>query len=498
MSEYLLGLDVGTSSLCCVLTDARLRPLAIARGPMVYSTPPDCSAITREFDPDALIAQAGRLAARVARQQGATPQDIVGLGITSQRQATVFLDAAGNELLCSPNVDMRAVFQGAAIDDQHGDEVYQLTGHFPAFMLAASRVRWLEEARPALRERLATVLPLASWLAWKLTATLASEPSLDGEAGLLDIATRSRSPRLRSILGLEDSWLPPLCPAGAPTGGMTGPMAETWGLAQGLPVTIAGPDSQCALLGLGVAEAGRQAAVLGWSGALQQLTTAPALDPDKRTWAGCHPMGDTWVAEANLGDLGHAYQWLKDLMLGRDAPFEQAESMVATVEPGAEGCMAMLGGGPVTAPRAGLRTGGLMMPVPLAFQVATPAQLLRAALENVAFTIKANHATLEEVAGHGAGILSMAGGMASSPTLLRMVADVTGLPVQVSSHPEATARGAAAAAGVAAGLFSSLEEAVGHRCDAPSVYAPCPSTAADYEFHYQRWLHTAGSFQDVG
>lgn len=497
MSEYLLGLDIGTSSMRCVLTDTSMRPVSIARAPMSYYTPPDCSSITWELEASALIAQVGKLVAKAARRQGASPRDVVGMGVTSQRQAVVLLDAEGDELLCSPNIDMRGVFQGAAIDDRRGDDVYALTGHFPALLLAASRIGWLQDTQPNLYERLATVLPLGSWLACALTGARASEPSMDAEAGLLDVPLRSRSSRLEDMLFLERSWLPPVCPAGAVLGGLAGDIAESWGLVPGTPVTIAGPDTQCALMGLGVIEEGQQAAVLGWSGSLQQLTSGARFDADKRTWVGHHSIEGAWLSEANLGDLGHAYQWMKDLLLGADTPMEKADAMAAGVEPGAKGVMALLGSGPVTAPKAGLTTGGLTMPVPMTFQAATPSQILRASLESVAFTIKANLETLEEVAGPGCGTLPIAGGMASNPVLMQMTADVTDIPVQCSGHPEATARGAAAAAGVAAHLFGSLPEAVDHRHDDPITYTPCPSTTADYEFHYKRWLDMARSLRNL-
>ena len=95
---------------------------------------------------------------------------------------------------------MRGVFQGAAIDDRSGEEVYALTGHFPAFLLAASRIGWLQDSRPALYERLATVLPLGSWLACALTGARVSEPSIDAEAGLLDIPLRSVLPAWKKSL----------------------------------------------------------------------------------------------------------------------------------------------------------------------------------------------------------------------------------------------------------------------------------------------------------
>ena len=497
MAEYLLGLDIGTSTAHCVLTDTRLRPLAVIRAPMTYYTPPGCSSLAREFDPGAFMDLVGGLVAEAAKQERVAPGEIAAVGITSQRQAVVFLDSEGNEVLCSHNLDMRAIFQGAAIDDEHGDEVYRLTGHFPSFMLAAARLRWLRETHHEAFRRLDCVLPLASWLAYRLTGKLASEPAIDAEAGTLDISSPNRCATRKEILGVDSSWLPTLHPAGTVVGEVTSEVTS-WGLAAGTPVTIAGPDTQCALLAMGVVEPGQQAAVLGWSAAVQQVTAAPCLDLQKQTWAGYHPIDGLWVAEANLGDLGHAHGWLKDLLLGVDTPFEHAEAMAASVAPGADGVLALLGAGPNTAPRAGLTTGGLLMPVPLAFQEATAAQLLRAGLESVAFSIKANRITLERVAGQGAGFISVAGGMASSPTLLQILADVLGMPVQCSSHPEATGRGAAAAAAMAAGMYSSLGEAVAGRCDPTVTYSPCPATAAEYVSHYDRWLETAQRVQQVG
>ena len=215
MSEYLLGLDVGTSSIRCVLTDASLRPLSVSRAPMSYHNPPGSSSITWEFDANALIVQAVTLVGQSLRQHGASPGQVAGLGIASQRQAVVLLDSDRNALLCSPNFDMRGIFQGAAIDDQSADAVYALTGHFPAFLLATSRIQWLRDARPDLYDQLHTVLPLASWLACELTGARVSEPAIDAEAGLLDVPSRSRSARLEQALNLESSWLPPLCPAGS-------------------------------------------------------------------------------------------------------------------------------------------------------------------------------------------------------------------------------------------------------------------------------------------
>ncbi len=114
----------------------------------------------------------------------------------------VFLDEAGAEVYAGPNTDLRAVFDGASIDDQLGDRVYSTTGHLPSFLFAPAKARWLREHRPDDFSRITSTVTLADWLALKLTGRLASEPALAGEAGLLDISSRTWCSALLSELDM--------------------------------------------------------------------------------------------------------------------------------------------------------------------------------------------------------------------------------------------------------------------------------------------------------
>ena len=496
MARYLLALDVGTSTLHCLLTDREARPLAASQGTVDYFTPDGYSPLAREMDPEVLLDTAGVLIASVAKQQQVSGSDIAAIGITSQRQAVVFLDSEGRELYLSPNLDLRAIFEGAAVDDTLGDEVYRTTGHFPSFMLASARMRWLRDHRPEVLKRVAWLLPLASWLAYRLTGSLSSETSIDTEAGLIDIHTGRRCQGFLEKLDISPSLLPPLVPAGACIGGLAAPLASRWGLKAGMPVTIAGPDTQCGLLGMGVAQPEETGAVLGWSGSLQMVTSEPRLDEKMRTWVGCYPVDSLWIAEANLGDVGNGYHWLKDLLLGSDAPFERAEALAASVPPGSEGVLGLLGPGSCTAPRAGLRSGGLILPVPLAFQEATAGQLLRATLENLAYSMRANLGTLEEVTGADVDTLRIGGGMAASDTFVRLLADILGKPISCSRYVQVSGLGAAMAAAVACGSYAGLQEALSTPNGRLQVHEPDLAASMEYEEHYQRWLDMSRRLAD--
>ena len=137
----------------------------------------------RELDPTGVWSTVCDLLRGTVRDLGAGPGQIAAVTATSQRQGVVFLDAEGGEIYAGPNLDLRAVFEGAEIDDRMGAEVYRTTGHAPSLLFAPAKLRWFQIHSPESYARIATVLCLADWLIYRLSGELVSEPSLAGEAG---------------------------------------------------------------------------------------------------------------------------------------------------------------------------------------------------------------------------------------------------------------------------------------------------------------------------
>ena len=496
--RYIIALDVGTSAIHCLLTNSLGRPLTTASVPMRYFTPDGCSYVAREFNPDVVLDALGRLVGTVLNSAKVNSEDVSAIGITSQRQGVVFLDNREREIYCGPNIDLRAIFEGAKIDEELGREIYATTGHFPSMLLAPARLRWFHENSPTIYDSTHKILTIAGWIAYRLTGVIMSEPSLEAEAGLLDVTTMERCPSLMGKLGVDLSILPDLLLGSASFGTLSQIVASDWGLKPDIPVAVAGPDTQCGLLGMGLVEEGQVGAVMGWSGALQAITSIPRLDEAMRTWVGCYPFGyghsrsqdATWVAESNLGDTGNAYRWLKDTILGSDASFEEAERLAQEAGGTSEGVTAFLGPGPVSSLKAGLKMGGLFFPTPLSFQEATRGQLFRAALENIVYSIKANLSTLEEVTGHDTQVLYLGGGMSGSRTITTMLANTLGFPVRRSTTPQISARGTALAAAVSTNSSPTLKEMAEVAADDCEEIEPgTASEIAQYQEYYQQWLH---------
>lgn len=497
--RHIVVLDAGTSSLRCVVFDRRGRTVASTSSPWSYRTVPDASPFAREFDAESVWRSVCRLVRGALANSGSGPLEVAAVTATGQRQAVVFLDAAGDAVYAGPNLDLRAVFEGGAIDDEMGDAVYATTGHIPSFLLAPAKLRWFQDHRPEAYARIAAVLTLPDWLLSRLSDVMLSEPSLAGEAGLLDIGSREWSSDLMEELGLVGNGHVPLVDAGTVAGSVRSGVAAEVGIAAGTPVVISGADTQCGLLGMGVIREGQAGVVAGWSVSLQAVAGVPRLAAAKQTWAGCFLTPGAWVLESSAGDAGNSYRWLADTVWGGGPQaFAEMDAQASAAPPGADGTLAVLGPTRMDMGATGLRQGGILFPVPMTMTEIHRGHLARAAMEGVAFAVRTNLRQAEEVSRHAIEEIAVGGGMTLSSTWTRVLVDVLGRQVKVSPAPNVSAAGAFLCASVGIGELASLREAADAAGASLRAIDPEPLAAAEYDGHYQRWLDITHGLQKVG
>ena len=134
--ETVLVLDAGSSSLRGCLVDSAGRISVVASRPWSYLTESDVPELARAFDTDACWQSALDVIGEcVSGLEGSAR--VSAIAVTSQRQSLAFLDENGEPLYAGPNTDLRAVFEGAALDAEHGPLLYRTTGHRPAFLMAS-------------------------------------------------------------------------------------------------------------------------------------------------------------------------------------------------------------------------------------------------------------------------------------------------------------------------------------------------------------------------
>ena len=495
--RYVLVIDAGTTGPKCVVFDGANRIVGFCRCDWSYLAEEDASPLSVSFDTRAVWRNLCDLIAGGMADAGVSSRQIAAVAVTGQRQAVVFLDDDGNEIYAGPNMDLRAVFEGAALDQEMGDRIYEATGHLPSFLFAAAKLRWFQAHRPGAYDKIASALTLADWVVYRLTGVQASEHTLAAEAGLLDIRRRKWCSDLLDDVRVFSRPVP-LVPAGMMAGNVPSQASKDTGLRAGTPVAVAGADTQCGLLGMGVAQPGLVGVVAGWSAAQQMVTSTPVISPDARTWAGCFPKDDMWVLESSPGDTGNSYRWLAETVCGgsNDA-YEQMDRMATEVPLGSEGVVAFLGPRRMDMANVGMRPGGFIFPVPLTHSEIGRANLVRACLEAICFSLKANLGQIEELTQERATGIAVGGGMVRTATWTRILADVLGREIGVSTSLQVSALGACLCARTALGEFGSLEEATSNTGRDLQVLDPDPLRSAQYGDLYQNWLEVSGRLDKI-
>ena len=474
--------DAGTSAARCVVFDESGRVAGSSAGAWRYDAPADAPSLAREFHLPMLWPDLCALVRSSLRKTGTEPSRVGAVAVTGQRQAVVFLDGEGRELYAGPNLDLRAVFEGAQLDAEDA------VSRRPSMLFAHAKLRWFREHRPEAYARISCVLTLPDWIAWKLTGELAAEPSLAVEAGLLDVHTGAWRPRPFDEAGIDPEGVRLLSPDEF-AGAVRVDAARETGLAVGVPVCVAGPDTQCGLLGMGVTEAGEVGIVAGWSVPLQMVTEVPVAASTGDAWTGLFLEGGKGVLECNAGDLGNQQRWLAEVLFGSAEEGLGAMNVLAADAPlGANGATALFGHPRMDPSRLGMRTGGILFPAPVTFSEVGRGHVARAQMESAAFTIRANLDQLERAAGVRARVVRLGGGMTRMPVFSEIVAAVLGRKIGVLAKLNVSALGAClcAAATLEGRSVSELAASV-----APARLAaldPDPLAAAEYEDAYGRWL----------
>jgi sugar (pentulose or hexulose) kinase len=442
MEPLLVGLDVGTTSSKVAVFTAQGECVSTGR----------CATPWSETEHGAQ-ADAGELAASAVEalnqaMAGAPQGEVLALGVTSMGEAGVLLDRHGVPV--APVIawyDRRDRVEVEALQANVGaDRFAEHTGLPLRGQWSLTKHLWTTAHHPDAR-RAVRRLNVAEWIVRSLGGDEATEQSLASRTGFLELGSRRWWTEALDWAGASESLMPDLVTGGTPLGRVAATAAHP--RLQGAVLTLAGHDHQAATIGAGVCGVGDELDSCGTAEALVR-TISTGLEPlavgalaAAGVTTGWHVLADRWCL---LGGTqgGLALQRVLGL-LGRtseDVPQldEQAllrERTRLAVEGVNEDWVGISGIG----------------------SDSRPADLWLSALEAVTAEAAAVHGAMSELAGPHRRLV-VAGGWARSSGLLEIKRRSLG-PFCVASESQAGARGAALLGGLAAGLYSDLDDAVG-------------------------------------
>lgn len=489
----LLGYDVGSSSIKASLVDSATgTTLGVAQHPEqelgMISHHPGWA----EQDPATWWNCICEATKKLLAETGTDPAAIGAIGIAYQMHGLVTVDK--DQAVLRPSIiwcDSRAVQIGdEAFEDIGAEKSLQHLLNSPG-NFTASKLKWVKENEPDIYARIAHIMLPGDYIAMKLTGEASTTISGLSEGILWDFKENDVAQLVLDQYGIDRSFIPTIHPTLSLQGKVTEAAAQATGLRAGIPVTYRAGDQPNNALSLNVFEPGEVAGTGGTSGVIYAVVDQPLYDK----WSRVNGFAHVNYTKDNprigillcINGAGIQYSWLKHQMTDGQLSYTEMEDVAAKVPIGADGLSILpFGNG---AERI-LRNKDLGAHVDhLQFNRHSQAHLIRAALEGVAFSFVYGVDIIKEM-GLSMDVMRVGNdNMFQSQIFAETIATLLGSRIEVMETTGAT--GAARAAGVAVGAFSSLQEALG-QLKLAHVYEPAADKTA-YEAAYAKWKESLES-----
>ena len=458
---YLLGYDIGSSSVKASLVDAQTgRCLSSAFYPKSEAAIMAVKPGWAEQEPSSWWENLKLATSAVLSGSGAHPADIKAIGISYQMHGLVCVDKNLNVL--RPSIiwcDSRAVPYGQKAFDQMGHELclshlLNSPGNF-----TASKLAWVKENEPELYAKIYKIMLPGDYIAMKLSGEVCTTVSGLSEGMLWDFAENAPARILLDYYGFDESLIPEIRPTFSEQGRVSEAAALELGLAAGIPITYRAGDQPNNALSLNVFNPGEIASTAGTSGVVYGVLGDVNYDSKSRvnTFAHVNHSAD----QTRLGVLlcingtGILNSWMKRNVAPEGISYSAMNDLAALAPVGSAGVSILPFGNGAERMLENQETGSSIHGVN--FNVHSKAHLLRAAQEGIVFSFKYGIEIMEQMGMNVSKIHAGHANMFLSPIFRNTLAGVTGAVIDLYDTDGSV--GAAKGAGIGAGIYKDNKEA---------------------------------------
>lgn len=462
--KYLLGVDVGTTSIKVVVIDENAKPLGISSSSYRLITPDQNSV---QIDMEDMWNAYLKCIRLLQEGKKLDLSKVAGISISSLCPGLVAMGENG-EVLVDAIIysDRRSTEEAEMILDAVGkDRLFELTANTAmAGATSGTSMLWIKRHLSEQYEKTKYFGHLNTFMAHRMCGNFAIDYSNASYTNLFETTGGFRwSEELCEKIGIDIEKLPPLHKSTDVVGGLINEELIALGIPQGTPIVIGGGDTACATLAAGVTKAGDVCESVGTTNVLTICVDQPKFD--RGFINRCHVVDGTWIYQGALSTTGAAYQWFRDNFCqdliekasgSSKNAFAYMNEEADEAEPGCGGLVFlpyMLGErSPIWDPYARGVFFGLSLQT-------KRKDMNRAVMEGCGYGLRQLSEIAERVTGKKMTEFVSIGGGAKSETWAQIKADITGKDIIILDLNDMAPVGAALLAGVGAGVFKDIYEA---------------------------------------
>lgn len=455
-APYLLAIDQGTTSSRALVFDARGRVVALAQKELALYTPQSGWV---EQDAEAIWADTVAVCREAMDRANVT---VTAIGITNQRETTIVWNRHTGAPVHRAIVwqDRRTAAECAALEDGgYAEMIRAHTGLLIDPYFSGTKLAWILKNVPGAQEAAAAgdllFGTVDSYLIWKLTrgAAHVTDATNASRTMMYDIVRQEWSRELCDILSVPRAMLPQVKDCAGLFGTVS---ADDLPILRDVPVMGVAGDQQAATFGQACFKPGMVKSTYG-TGCFALINIGDTFRESRHrlltTIAWRLDGAVTYALEGSIFVAGAAVQFLRDNLKFFDGA-GQSEAMARSVADcdGVYFVPAFTGlGAPYWDPQARGAILGLS-------RGTTMAHITRAALEAQGYQTQDLLRAMAADSDAPVTELRVDGGLVRNNFVCQFIADITRARVCRPVNTEATAWGAAALAGLGAGVFKSMDE----------------------------------------
>ena len=488
MKQYLLGFDVGSSSVKASLVDMESGQCAAsAFYPESEAPIKAVKAGWAEQNPEDWWQYLKLSLRKIMAETGATGEQVKAIGISYQMHGLV---CVGKDLKPLRDAiiwcDSRAVPYGERAFNELGSELclshlLNSPGNF-----TASKLAWVKENEPELFEKIHKIMLPGDFIALKLSGVCNTTASGLSEGMLWDFKENRPAKFLMDYFGFPESVLPEVVPTFSVQSQVSRAAAEELGLQEGTPICYRAGDQPNNALSLNVFNPGEIAATAGTSGVVYGVLGNVNYDPKSRVNTFAHV---NHTAEANrLGVLlcingtGILNAWMRRTVAPEGISYAEMNEMMAAVPIGSEGVSVIPFGNGAERVLENREVGASIHGIN--FNKHTKAHLMRAAQEGIVFSFCYGMEIMRQMGMQIQKIHAGKANMFLSDIFRQTLASTSGATIELLETDGSV--GAAKGAGMGCGFYKDHDEAFAS-LKRLAVIEPDLARRDEYLAAYERW-----------
>lgn len=480
--DYMIGMDIGTTSTKAVLYD--LDGNVIAYSNNLYPLYRDSQGMAEE-DPKEILQAVVNGLKEVLQKADLTTGKLHGVSFSSANQSLIALDAQHQPLTRVITwADTRsAAYAEKLKQDATGSSIFSRTGTPIHPMSLLCKLLWLKNEASDIYQQAAYYCGIKEYIFYRLLGVWKMDISVASGTGIFNILDLDWDQEALTLTGVHPEQLPTIVDAYEQSTGMLPEFADVIGYPADVPFIQGAFDGALSNLGVGAIDAGEVAITIGTSGAVRVITDHPVIDPKERVF--CYALTkDQWVIGGPVNNGGVVFRWARDNLFDSEKStaallqqdiYDILTTIAEKVPAGAGGLIFLPFLGGERAPLWDANARGTFFGLT---QLHTRANMVRAVLEGIVYNLYTVLLALEEVVGKPKTIMAT-GGFSRSILCRHILADVFETPITTPDNFESSCLGAAIVGMKSLGLIDNLNE-VKRFIGTTETYQPHPANFETY------------------